>query len=255
MDVRQRAQDDRSGSCTHSFSRNMALGLGILGLLWTAGIPCPAVALSPTPLQIAANVARPLLKSGSSGTDVSELQAALKLLGYYNGSVDGVYGESTAIAVSSFQQAAGLAKDGIVGPATWNRLFPADPSGSTPAPNSTPTPGAATFPTPTGIKPQPAPTPTVRSSSTPNASSAPKPATSSPSPADTSVAFPVLKLGMRGSAVVGLQQRLKTIGVLKGAIDGVFGPDTQEAVKAAQRLYKLDPDGVVGPATWNALLR
>ncbi|NES85256.1 MAG: peptidoglycan-binding protein, partial [Moorea sp. SIO2B7] len=42
------------------------------------------------------------------GSVVSELQAALKLLGYYDGSVNGIYSESSAIAVSRFQQAAGL---------------------------------------------------------------------------------------------------------------------------------------------------
>jgi peptidoglycan hydrolase-like protein with peptidoglycan-binding domain len=60
---------------------------------------------------------------------------------------------------------------------------------------------------------------------------------------------------MRGSAVTGLQERLKAIGVFEGAIDGIFGTETQEAVKAAQRNLNLDPDGVVGPATWIALLR
>jgi peptidoglycan hydrolase-like protein with peptidoglycan-binding domain len=60
---------------------------------------------------------------------------------------------------------------------------------------------------------------------------------------------------MRGSAVNGLQERLKAIGAFKGAIDGVFGSETQEAVKSAQRSFNLEPDGIVGPATWTALLR
>ncbi|NES81421.1 MAG: peptidoglycan-binding protein, partial [Moorea sp. SIO2B7] len=30
---------------------------------------------------------------------------------------------------------------------------------------------------------------------------------------------------------------------------------TKAAVQAAQRKFKLEPDGIVGPATWNALLR
>jgi peptidoglycan hydrolase-like protein with peptidoglycan-binding domain len=60
---------------------------------------------------------------------------------------------------------------------------------------------------------------------------------------------------MRGSAVEGLQERLKAIGFFSGAIDGVFGTETQAAVQAAQRNFGLEPDGVVGPATWLALLR
>ncbi|MBD2020394.1 peptidoglycan-binding protein, partial [Leptolyngbya sp. FACHB-36] len=48
---------------------------------------------------------------------------------------------------------------------------------------------------------------------------------------------------------------LRTIGVFEGAIDGVFGAETQTAVRAAQRRFGLEADGVVGPSTWSALLR
>ena len=75
-------------------------------------------------------IVRPALKVGSRGSDVTELQAALKLLGFYNGEVDGIFSKSTAKAVSEFQAAAGVAPDGIVGQDTWNRLFPAAPSAS-----------------------------------------------------------------------------------------------------------------------------
>ena len=39
-----------------------------------------------------------------------------------------------------------------------------------------------------------------------------------------------------------------------GSADGIFGPKTLKAVKAAQKFYSLDPDGVVGPLTWQKLL-
>lgn len=67
---------------------------------------------------------RPTLKVGSTGEAVSELQAALKIMGYYNGAVDGTYGQTTATAVSQFKQSAGLAPDGVVDAATWQQLFP-----------------------------------------------------------------------------------------------------------------------------------
>ena len=70
------------------------------------------------------SISRPNLKIGSQGESVSELQAALKLLGFYTGKVDGKYSNSTASAVSKFKQAAGLKPDGIVDKNTWQKLFP-----------------------------------------------------------------------------------------------------------------------------------
>ncbi|MGD1700861.1 peptidoglycan-binding domain-containing protein [Dapis sp. BLCC M229] len=60
---------------------------------------------------------------------------------------------------------------------------------------------------------------------------------------------------MRGDAVRGLQQRLKVQGFLKGKVDGVFGPNTQAAVKAAQRKYQQQPNGIVDASLWMTLLR
>ena len=165
---------------------------------------------------------RPLLKSGSRGAEVGELQSTLKLLGFYTGDVDGVYGKATIAAVIQFQQAAGLSADGVTGSATWNRLFP---------PTELPPP-IANQPTSPAVVPDPSPV----------------------SPNPESVTFPILRKGMKGTAVVGLQERLRAIGFLKGSADGVFGAETLAAVKAAQRNFGLDPDGVVGASTWNALL-
>ena len=60
---------------------------------------------------------------------------------------------------------------------------------------------------------------------------------------------------MRNPEVRRLQQRLKQLGFLTGDIDGDFGVVTEAAVKAAQQRYGLEADGVVGGATWEALLR
>jgi Putative peptidoglycan-binding domain-containing protein len=100
-------------------------------------------------------VSRSTLKPGSKGNDVTELQATLKLLGFYNGAVDGVYGQTTVNAVYSFQQAAGLDADGIAGPATWGRLFPATPVGVAPPSSlvSRPSPSRAANPAATSPSP------------------------------------------------------------------------------------------------------
>ena len=39
------------------------------------------------------------------------------------------------------------------------------------------------------------------------------------------------------------------------AVDGIFGARTENALMAFQRIFDLNPDGVVGPATWYALVR
>jgi N-acetylmuramoyl-L-alanine amidase len=189
-----------------------------------------APAATPT-VQPAAGI-RPELKVGDRNESVSELQAMLKLLGFYNGSVDGVYQDSAATAVSDFQRAAGLTADGVTGTATWDRLLPV-------ANNATPA-------TPAPARPSPTPSPTP-------APATPAPATPAPQP--TTVDLPILRLGMRGSAISQLQQRLRQLGFFDGAVDGVFGTETEDAVKAAQQNFGLDADGVVGTATWDALLQ
>ncbi len=63
-----------------------------------------------------------LLKLGSEGILVEELQIELKLLGYYQEEIDGVYGTNTEIAVSEFQKGVGLEPDGIVSVGVWQSL-------------------------------------------------------------------------------------------------------------------------------------
>ncbi len=62
-----------------------------------------------------------------------------------------------------------------------------------------------------------------------------------------------LREGSTGPKVKELQQRLKDLGFNPGPIDGVFGTGTHQAVISFQKYKGLDPDGVVGPATWKVL--
>lgn len=166
---------------------------------------------------------RPVLQRGSQGSAVSQVQAVLKLLGYYNGEVTGNYDESTQNAVSRFQAAADLTADGIFDQQSWNRLLPFDPDLTT-------------------------------SEQPPAAPPATTPVTTVPAePLSAEADFPVLRLGMTGAAVKRLQSRLQDLGYLAGTIDGVFGERTLAAVKAAQTELNLAVDGIVGPATWQAL--
>ena len=63
-----------------------------------------------------------VLRQGARGGEVKEVQRRLKLWGYYNGSVDGVFGAGTRKAVIAFQKKNGLAADGVVGQSTYKAL-------------------------------------------------------------------------------------------------------------------------------------
>lgn len=196
--------------------------------------------IAQSPARVTVN--RPVLKSGSKGEEVSELQAALQLLGYYKGEIDGVYSRNTAIAVSRFQQAAGLNPDGVVNQETWEKLFP----GTLPSTNTSPLANSSNSGS--------------RVAAAEKQSSTEEPATDTTDSNNTTntevptVDLPILKLGMRSPEVFWLQKRLQTIGFFQGSITGIFGKDTQAAVIAAQEKYGLKPDGIVGAATWKAIL-
>ena len=62
-----------------------------------------------------------------------------------------------------------------------------------------------------------------------------------------------LKRGSRTSAVLFLQRLLLSYLYPISSLDGVFGPETERAVRAFQQENGLTVDGVVGKNTWNAL--
>ena len=55
---------------------------------------------------------------GSRGEQVSKVQRKLRQWGYYDGAVDGVFGQETYDAVVRFQRKNGLTADGVIGSAT-----------------------------------------------------------------------------------------------------------------------------------------
>ncbi len=68
------------------------------------------------------------------------------------------------------------------------------------------------------------------------------------------VSYPTLKRGSTGELVTQLQMLLARDGSSL-AVDGIFGPGTQSAVRAFQKKHKLEVDGIVGPKTWSELLK
>lgn len=71
----------------------------------------------------------------------------------------------------------------------------------------------------------------------------------------------LLKRGMRNDYVRTIQRQLIRIRQDYPAIPaissatGYFGPETEAAVLAFQRIFNLTPDGIIGPATWYAISR
>lgn len=70
-----------------------------------------------------------------------------------------------------------------------------------------------------------------------------------------------LRRGTSGPSVVAVQVSLNRISQNYPAIpkissvDGIFGSQTEAAVRKFQEVFDLSPDGVVGPATWYAIVR
>ena len=62
------------------------------------------------------------IQTGLTTSQVRTVQTKLKNWGYYNGSVDGIYGPKTKAAVKYFQRNNGLTADGIVGTQTAKAL-------------------------------------------------------------------------------------------------------------------------------------
>ena len=81
-----------------------------------------------------------------------------------------------------------------------------------------------------------------------NVQPTPSPQVTTPTP--TSFTLSLTKKGDSGIIVKILQVVLTLRGFNTGTPDGQFGPNTEQAVKEYQLSKGLDPDGIVGPATW-----
>jgi peptidoglycan hydrolase-like protein with peptidoglycan-binding domain len=174
-------------------------------------------------------LAQRVLRQGDRGLAVELVQERLQELGYLYQSPDGVFGLATRNAVIQFQQAYGLTPDGVVGVDTDAALF--NQVGQRPLDRFN------TSPLPTLDLP-------------PVSSYEERPVFSR---SGRSIGTTLLQRGDSGLAVRQLQERLRDQGYNPGAIDGVFGPQTERAVRQFQRANGLYVDGVAGRETLTAL--
>ena len=91
--------------------------------------PAPAVqqVSQPAPQPVAtaepaAPTGTPVLRLNAEGPAVAQLQRELRTLDYYDGLIDGGFGEQTLQAVEAFQGDQQLTVDGVVGASTWDAL-------------------------------------------------------------------------------------------------------------------------------------
>ena len=179
-----------------------------------------------------------VLRQNASGAHVRELQFILNVVSTFNSAVpsvviDGRFGPNTTNAVREFQRNYGLTTDGVVGPATWARLYAVYRELAVALP-----------PPPPPVVPPPAPPPSGGGGGT----AAPFPGT-------------LLRVGSRSEDVRRVQTMINTVadrgvtGIPRLTTDGVFGPLTEASVRAFQSRFGLSADGIVGPITWGELVR
>ena len=65
----------------------------------------------------------PMLKIGSQGKAVKDVQAFLKQEKLYNGPIDGVFGQNMRSSIMAFQRSQKLNADGLVGQKTWAAMI------------------------------------------------------------------------------------------------------------------------------------
>ena len=153
------------------------------------------------------------LRAGASGADVRELQDALGRAGF-SVKVDGEFGSSTVRAVKRFQRAAQLTPSGTVGAKTVAALRAAASGGTAGV-----TGGVSR---------------------------------STASRASLGRRIPVKK-GMRGHDIRVLQDLLGNAGFTEVTVDGVFGSDTYDAVKAFEQRAGRPVDGQMDAGDIEAL--
>lgn len=219
-----------------------------------------------------------LCQRGDSGPEVELAQRLLVEKHGYAIIIDGQFGPATDEAVRSFQEKCGLTVDGVVGPATWRALNELPPP-------ITPPPTHEVLVKKGDVGPQVAEVQRLLSEvqgfslavdghfgdetaaavlefqarNGLDQDAVVGPATwralheAAPREVDTTPTEFWARRGQQGDSVAAVQRLLSERHRYRVAVDGDFGPATHRAVVDFQGRHGLEPDGIVGPATWREL--
>ncbi|PWM65275.1 MAG: spore cortex-lytic protein [Clostridiales bacterium] len=159
------------------------------------------------------------IKRGDTGADVARLQFLLGYISLFypnitSPALDGIFGQKTEQAVKEFQKLFSIPVTGKIGPSDWEKLY------------------EVYFSILRSV------TPTIGDQSYPGFD---------------------LQRGSRGDYVLLMQEYLNRIAKAYPVIqpvdtDGVFGPATENAVKAFQRRFFLKPTGIIDAQTWEQIV-
>lgn len=239
--------------------------------VYAVATPTPAPATSVTITED--NVV--VIRSGSRGTAVLNLQKRLVALNYYSSRLDGVYLEDDIAAVKSFQKKNSLTADGVAGYETQSLLYSEEAiSGDVGTTTLSSTlrygdkgddvltlqnrlielgyltgsaDGSYGVSTKQAVVAFQKANSLVRDGVTGTKTQAILFSTSAI--ANTVSTSTTLKEGSVSAAVTDLQERLITLGYLTGSADGVFGTKTALALISFQKQNGLTADGIAGTRT------
>lgn len=213
--------DSKTVSAVKAFQKKNGLKAdGICGedtqsLLFGNGLSSSATATpkptaSPTPLP-ELEKPRSTVRKGSSGSDARLVQQRLIDLGYLTGKADGKFGSQSVAALKDFQENNRLVADGVAGSGTNAVLF----SWLALAADEKPT-----------VIATPTPTPAAQEITKDN--------------------VVLIKQGVKGTAVLRLQQRLQQLGYYTSSLDSYCDVDDAAAIRLFQKKNGLTQDGVAG---------
>jgi peptidoglycan hydrolase-like protein with peptidoglycan-binding domain len=219
-----------------------------------------------------------LLRQGDSGSDVTEVQDLLFKAGYFNGASTGYFGSATTDAVIAFQYDSNLTADGVVGSATLAALrgngglipIGPDPVGSGALSYGSSGSAVRTVQTLLNARGYTVSVDGVFGGTTEQkvkafqydnyllddgvVGSATLAALNKERPLLPGTSEPGNSYiyGDSGSGVVAIQKILKDSGYYSGALDGVYGSATFNAVANYQKAKGITADGIWGPQTAGA---